>query len=215
MLRGPATRLTDPSTCASVGRPLPGLVARSTVRFHAAARRAARSVQACGAFQRASAASRSSRPLRASATSGTAPCLAASKAPTLSWTRVRRGLANAAREPVVKSASRVPMASTTSASAASALAALDPVTPIAPTLAAWSQARLPLPACVSATGMPRRAAKSPSRRSASAYLTPPPATISGRFAPLSASVAASSCTRSGRGRWRRCTRGRKNAAGNS
>jgi len=59
----------------------------------------------------------------------------------------------------VKSCSLVPTASTTSASTASALAALLPVTPIDPTLFGWAQARLPLPAWVSATGRPCRSAK--------------------------------------------------------
>ncbi len=43
-----------------------------------------------------------------------------------------RAVPNKAAEPVVKSASRVPTASTTSASAAIALAAPVPVTPSAP-----------------------------------------------------------------------------------
>ena len=59
----------------------------------------------------------------------------------------------------MKSCSRVPTASTTSASAASALAALVPVTPIAPRLSGWSWGSAPLPACVSATGMPCASAK--------------------------------------------------------
>ena len=42
--------------------------------------------------------------------------------------------ANTVHDPVVKSCSRVPTASTTSASAASALADVQPVTPIGPAL---------------------------------------------------------------------------------
>ena len=55
---------------------------------------------------------------------------------------------------VVKSLQRVPMPITRSASAASVLAAVVPVAPMAPTDCGWSQASEPLPACVSATGMP-------------------------------------------------------------
>ena len=69
------------------------------------------------------------------------------------------GLRNSAQEPVVKSCSRVPTASTTSASAASAFAALVPVTPIAPMLSGCSWGRALLPACVSATGMSCASAK--------------------------------------------------------
>jgi hypothetical protein len=67
----------------------------------------------------------------ASPTSGTVLCLPASNAATLSWTS-RALPGSCAREPVVKSCRRVPMARTRSASAASVLAADEPVTPIEP-----------------------------------------------------------------------------------
>ncbi len=67
----------------------------------------------------------------------------------------------------MKSAKRVPTPTITSASAASALAAPVPVTPIAPIASGWSAGVADLPACVSATGTPRRAQKSISSRSAS------------------------------------------------
>ena len=66
--------------------------------------------------------------------------------------------ANAVHDPVVKSMSRVPTASTTSASAASALAEVEPTMPMGPAWTGWSWVSVPLPAMVSTTGMPRRAA---------------------------------------------------------
>ena len=58
------------------------------------------------------------------------------------------------RDAVVKSLYRVPMPRTTSASRASALATGEPVAPTPPTAHGWSQARAPLPAWVSETGIP-------------------------------------------------------------
>ncbi len=66
---------------------------------------------------------------------------------------------NSAHEPVVKSCSRVPTASTRSASSASRLAAEVPVTPSEPMLSGWSSGSEDLPPCVSATGMPVASAK--------------------------------------------------------
>ena len=88
-----------------------------------------------------------------------APCLPASNGWMLSWIS-RDPPGSSAREPVVKSCSRVPTARTRSASRARVFAAELPVTPIAPTARGWSQGSAPLPAWVSATGMPCRAAKS-------------------------------------------------------
>ena len=68
---------------------------------------------------------------------------------------------------VGKSESRVPMAMTRSASRAMALAAVPPAEPSAPTCSGWSQGSAPLPACVSATGMPKRPAKASSAALAS------------------------------------------------
>ncbi len=73
---------------------------------------------------------------------------------TLTLTNRTPGAAKAVREAVVKSLQRVPMPITRSASRASALAAVVPVAPIAPTEAGWSYGSEPLPAWVSATGMP-------------------------------------------------------------
>src|SRR5262249_1073582 len=89
------------------------------------------SVQALGAFQPFNAAESSASPSAASATSGSAQCLPASKACALRPMMVRPAFLNSAQEPVVKSCSLVPTASTTSASSASRLAADVPVTPTA------------------------------------------------------------------------------------
>ena len=75
--------------------------------------------------------------------------------------------ANSAREPVVKSCSRVPTARITSASAASALAAPVPVTPMPPMFIGCEAGSEDLPAWVSAAGKPCAAAKRASAASAS------------------------------------------------
>ncbi len=67
----------------------------------------------------------------------------------------------------LKSANRVPTPTITSASAASVFAAPAPVTPIAPMAIGCSTGVADLPAWVSPTGMPRRAQRSISSRSAS------------------------------------------------
>jgi hypothetical protein len=69
---------------------------------------------------------------------------------------------NTLHEPVVKSCSRVPTASTTSASCASAFADELPVTPIGPANIGWSQGSDDFPATVSTTGMSCRVAKAAS-----------------------------------------------------
>ena len=69
---------------------------------------------------------------------------------------------------VVKSAKRVPTASTTSARRARAFAALPPLAPTGPTASGWSHASAPLPAWVSATGTPKRSAKAASASAAAA-----------------------------------------------
>jgi hypothetical protein len=61
-------------------------------------------------------------------------------------------------EPVVKSCSRVPTASTTSASRASSFADELPVTPIGPASIGWSHGSEDFPATVSTTGTPCRSA---------------------------------------------------------
>ena len=69
---------------------------------------------------------------------GSAPCFPASKPAVLSWIS-RALLDQSAREPVVKSCSREPTASSTSASRARPLAAAVPVTPMEPTFRRWVQ----------------------------------------------------------------------------
>ena len=76
--------------------------------------------------------------------------LSASNALTLIATICACG--NSECEPVVKSDSRVPIASTRSASCASVFAAVPPVTPMGPACSGWSHGSALLPACVSATG---------------------------------------------------------------
>ena len=79
----------------------------------------------------------------------------------------RSSLPKTVQEPVVKSCSRVPAASTTSARAASALACGAPVTPIGPAYSGWSATSVDLPAIVSTTGTPCCSAKLRRRASAS------------------------------------------------
>jgi hypothetical protein len=70
-------------------------------------------------------------------------------------------------EAVVKSLSRVPMPSTTSAADASTFAAAVPVTPSAPTHEECASRMAPLPACVTETGIPVAAANFASASAAS------------------------------------------------
>ena len=79
----------------------------------------------------------------------------------------------------------------------------------------WSQLMAPLPAWVSATGIPVAAARDRSDSEAPAYTTPPPATISGRFAARMTATARSSAARSGTGRPTCHTRRSKKATGQS
>ncbi|GAB3906658.1 hypothetical protein GCM10027612_78340 [Microbispora bryophytorum subsp. camponoti] len=79
-------------------------------------------------------------------------------------------------------------------------AARVPVCPIAPTAHGWSYGTAPLPAWVSATGTPWRRAKRASSAQAPLYLTPPPATISGRREPRSSPAALARAAGSGTGR---------------
>ncbi len=99
-----------------------------------------------------------SSPTRASASSGSPECLIESIGATLRLTKRTSSLAKIEREAVVKSLQRVPTPSTTSASRARAFASVVPVAPIAPADCGWSKGSEPLPACVSATGIPVAAA---------------------------------------------------------
>ena len=72
------------------------------------------------------------------------------------------------RDAVVKSLYRVPTPMITSASRASRLATGVPVEPTPPTEFGWSQLTAPLPAWVSATGMPVARANASSSADASA-----------------------------------------------
>ena len=90
-----------------------------------------------------------------------------------------------------------------------------PVEPIPPTALGWSQLMAPLPAWVSATGMPVAVANARNCSDPSAYTTPPPATTSGRFADLMTSTARASAAASGAGRPMCQTRGRNSATGQS
>ncbi len=101
----------------------------------------------------------------ASATTARPRCLAASNSATLMLTKRARG--KAVWEAVVKSVQRVPIPITRSASRARRLAASPPLTPTGPTFCGWSQDSDPLPAWVSATGMPVRSQKRASSASAS------------------------------------------------
>ena len=160
--RSPCARCTAPITCASEGSA--ALVDAVTLAGRRPAIRSCRLGRIVGPGRRRLPAARAPRrvrfePLGASATSGSARCLPASKGCTLRPMIVLPAFLNSAQEPVVKSCSRVPTASTTSASSASRLAADVPVTPTAAMLSGWSSGSEDLPACVSQTGMPCASAK--------------------------------------------------------
>ena len=156
--------LTVPRIVVCAGRPAPVSMDRaaSLTAVHSALAVLACAVHASGARWPSSVLVSASSPARASATSMVPACLAASNAVTLRLTNRTSGSANTVREAVVKSDQRVPMPSTTSASAASAFAAWVPVEPRPPTARGWSNGIAPLPACVSATGIPVASAKSTS-----------------------------------------------------
>ena len=126
-----------------------------------------------------------------------------------------RAWLNRLRDPVVKSCKRVPSASTRSASCAAALAAGEPVTPMAPRLSGWSQARLLLPACVSATGTPCLRANVANASHAWLYNTPPPATISGRRAARNNRAASARSRGSALGLRKRIGAGCRKSSGQS
>ncbi|GAQ68197.1 hypothetical protein SsS58_08656 [Streptomyces scabiei] len=107
------------------------------------------------------------------------------------------------------------MPSTTSASLASSSAAWEPVEPMPPTAQGWSHGTAPLPAWVSATGIPVASAKARSAVSAPEYTAPPPATISGFLALRSNAAARSTAAGSGTGRPTCHTRRRKKETGQS
>ncbi len=139
---------------------------------------------------------RARRASLASATTGRAPSLCASRATTLMPAKRTPGCWNREFDPVVRSISRVPTAITRSASRASAFAARVPVTPMPPS-ASSPPGRAPFPAEVSATGTPRRSDSSASSGRASAWWTPPPAISSGRSAVRTASTTALSSAGAG------------------
>ena len=64
-----------------------------------------------------------------------------------------------------------------------------------PAISGWSSGMLPQPISVGITGTPVSSANSTRRALASAPMTPPPATISGRSAAFSISIALSTCAR--------------------
>jgi hypothetical protein len=82
-------------------------------------------------------------------------------------TNFTSGFWNAVRDAVVKSLYRVPTPMTTSASRASRFATGVPVEPTPPTEFGWFQRTAPLPACVSATGIPVARASASSSADAS------------------------------------------------
>ena len=68
-----------------------------------------------------------------------------------------------------------------------------------PAISGWSSGIVPQPIRVGITGVPVSSAKVCSRSEASALTMPPPATISGRSAACSISIARSTCLRVARG----------------
>ncbi len=147
----PNTRCTAPITCASEASS--ALVAEPSPRRPAPPCRFARLRRAAPTRQAPPSPTGRLRVRRArlcaSATSGKAPCLPASKACVFSPIMLTSGFLNSAQEPVVKSCRRVPTASTRSAASASRLEAEVPVTPTAPMLSGWPSGSDDLPACVS------------------------------------------------------------------
>ena len=118
-------------------------------------------------FQSPSAAPSSTIASRASPTTESARCLVASKRPALIEMKRASG-ENTDHEPVVKSCSRVPIATTTSASPASTLAEAEPITPIGPTLCGCScdeRARARRSSRRPAGRASRRSRRAPPRRS--------------------------------------------------
>ena len=82
-------------------------------------------------------------------------------------TKRTSGCWKAVFDAVAKSVKRVPMPMTRSAAAAISLAPREPATPAPCRLRSWSQCIVPLPAWVSATGMPVCSAKAVMAASAS------------------------------------------------
>jgi hypothetical protein len=64
-----------------------------------------------------------------------------------------------------------------------------------PAMSGWSSAMAPQAISVGITGTPVASAKRTSRSAASALMTPPPATMSGRSAAFSMPMAFSICAR--------------------
>ena len=102
------------------------------------------------------------------------------------------------KEPEVQSTNRHPTLSRTSAVEVRRLADVLPLEPPGPPLRTWSSGMEPLPLKVVTTGAPRCSARATSSAHASEPMAPPPATITGRFAPTSSSAARWDSTGSGR-----------------
>ena len=96
----------------------------------------------------------------------------------------------ARHEDVDQSTNRQPTLSTTSADDASAFPMVDPVSPMVWPARGWVSSIAPLPFQVVTTGAPSRSASARSSAVASAEITPPPATMTGRFAPASSAARA-------------------------
>ncbi len=92
--------------------------------------------------------------------------------------------------PVCRLAQRLPMPSTKSDASRVAFPYRCAVCrPAIPAISGWSSGIAPQPIRVGITGVPVSSANSVSRAAASALITPPPATISGRSAAASRSRA--------------------------
>ena len=172
-------------------------------------------MRSAGADQSPMAASSSLRQASASPTTGSDRCLWASKAAVLMLMKRTFSSWKQVHEPVVKSCSRVPSSSTTSASCASALPALEPVGPVRPMPCSWLSRTEVLPAVVSATGMPRRRGEVIEQAFSPAVQRAAPAMISGRWAVFRAAAAAAIWASSARWRGTCQTRVSKNTAGKS
>jgi protein-L-isoaspartate(D-aspartate) O-methyltransferase len=90
-----------------------------------------------------------------------------------------------------------------------------PVTPTGPKFSGWSCPSADFPAWVSTTGMSCAVAKAARSASASEYITPPPATMTGWLAARIAAMAVASSCASGSGRRKRQIFGAKKLSGQS
>ena len=109
------------------------------------------------------------------------------------WTIFARRANFAALLPVTRSLKRTPSASRRSASAIAAFAANSPWSPARPSASGSVSSNEPMPISVVATGMPTLCASAATSPDAPEATTPPPARITGRFAPFTSLARRATC----------------------